>query len=217
MFSSPSEHRFLEHLQRALQLPPVSRLLMRSYQPELAYGRHYGPAVTHAKQGAVLLLLFPQQHDWQVVLTVRQQHLLQHAGQISLPGGKCDPQESSADTALREYREEVGPLTDYHLLGALPEVYIYASNFLVTPYMAITPHRPVFRPNPAEVADVLTVSLHAFLDAQRRGRHEIVRGPLRFFAPCFRIGQRSLWGATWIILGELLERLQSLGPVGASS
>jgi 8-oxo-dGTP pyrophosphatase MutT (NUDIX family) len=208
-----AQQRFREQVIRALTLPPLARTRLKGYVPELAYGRHAGPAPTHAKRGAVLIVLYPVANEWQLVLTVRQQHLLHHAGQISLPGGKCDPAETVEETAVREYREEVGSLVNIEILGTLPDVYVFASNFKITPCVALVPALGEIRPNAAEVADVLKVSLHTLLDPQRRSSYAVIRGPLRFTAPCCQLGSRALWGATWIILGEFLERLLSLGPL----
>ena len=68
-------------------------------------------------------------------------------------------------------------------------------------------------PLEAQVADVIELPLANLADRSRRGQHEIVRGPLRFHTPHLQVAGRNVWGATWIILGELLERLESLGPI----
>ena len=205
--------RFIAQLRRAIDLPARHTTAQCSYAPELAYGRHAGPAPRDARLGAVLVLFYPDPTDWNVVLTVRQSHLPTHAGQVSFPGGKIEPNELPEAAALREYEEEVGTHNDFTLLGRLPNVYVFASHFLVAPCVAITERKPLFQPNAHEVADVLTVSLSALADPARRGEHLIVRGPVRFSAPSFRLGSRHLWGATWLILGELLERLEAIGPL----
>jgi 8-oxo-dGTP pyrophosphatase MutT (NUDIX family) len=205
--------RFARHLARALALPPREAAIQHDYAPDLAYGRHAGPPPPHVRHGAVLVLLYPDAHDWHVALTVRTSHLSSHAGQVSFPGGRLDPGETSEQAAVREFAEELGELKQYELLGRLPDVNVYVSNFLVTPVVAITPGKPRWIPNPHEVADVVELSLSRLAERSRRGRHEIVRGPLRFSAPHLRIGGHRVWGATRIILGELLERLEALGPL----
>lgn len=205
--------RFSQHVRRALALPAQDAATHHDYAPELAYGRHAGPVLPKVRRGAVLLLLYPDAHDWNVVLTVRTSHLSSHAGQVSLPGGRLDPGETPEQAAVREFGEELGKLGPCELLGRLPDVNVYVSNFLVTPVVAIAPGKPHFVPNPHEVADVVELPLTRLAERSRRGWHEIVRGPLRFSAPHLRIGGHQVWGATWIILGELLERLEALGPL----
>lgn len=208
--------RFRELLSRALSLPSVSDLSRADYAPELSYGRHFGPPLVNMKQGAVLVLLHPQPTDWNMVLTVRTSHLSSHAGQISFPGGRIEPGESPEQAALREYEEELGSPGATEILGRLPDVNVYASNFLVTPVVVLGSEKPLYVPNPNEVADVLELPLSILADRSRRGRHEIVRGPLRFETPHLNLAGRQVWGATWIILGELLERLEALGPADGS-
>jgi 8-oxo-dGTP pyrophosphatase MutT (NUDIX family) len=205
------QQKFTEQLCRALALPPKPRTT--AYAPELSYGRHAGPIPEQAKWGAVLVLFFPDAADWNLVLTVRQSHLPTHAGQVSFPGGKVDDGESAAEAARREYCEEVGELSSCHMLGTLPELYVFASDFRLTPCVAVTNEIPRFAPNAAEVADVFTVPLATLAARERRSEQMIRRGPLQFTAPGLRYQSKFIWGATWMILGELLERLEDLGPV----
>lgn len=181
------------------------------YAPQLAYGRHAGPALPDMRRGAVLVLLYPDAVDWNLVLTVRTSHLASHAGQVSFPGGRLEPGETAEQAALREFSEELGVGAAALTLGELPAVNVYASNFLVTPVVAVTTAKPPYRPNSNEVAQVIELSLTQLADRRQRGSHPVVRGGLRFLAPHLRVAGHSVWGATWIILGELLERLESLG------
>jgi len=212
--SSQRVRSFRERLTRALALPPIGTSLRAQFAPQLSYGRHFGPPLVDMRHGAVLVLLHPSATDWNFTLTVRTSHLSAHAGQVSFPGGRIEPGESPEQAALREYEEELGSLSTSEIVGRLPDVNVYASNFLVTPVVALTTHKPLYLPNPDEVADVIELELSCLADRSSRGRHEITRGPLRFYTPHLHVAGRNVWGATWIILGELLERLQSLGPLG---
>jgi 8-oxo-dGTP pyrophosphatase MutT (NUDIX family) len=207
---------FQERVRKALALPPVARARIAAYEPELAYGRHWGPLPENAQRGAALVLLYPQECQWHLVLTARQTHLARHAGQVSLPGGKCEFAESAAAAAVREYREEVGPLAEVELLGELSTLYVYASNFSLTPCVAVVDEPPRFRPDPAEVADVLSIPLDALANTTLWRQHTVERGPFQFKVPCFPWKGRIVWGATWLAVGELLERLLALGPIPAA-
>ena len=75
-----------------------------------------------------------------------------HAGQISLPGGQIHAGETPEQTASREFEEELGcPAAEFAALGRLSPLFIYGTNFYVTPCVAVAAQRPQFCPNPAEV------------------------------------------------------------------
>ncbi len=92
------------------------------------------------RDAGVLLLLHPDEADPSVVLTVRRDHLPDHAGQISFPGGRRERGESLSDTALREAEEEINlPPASVDVLGALTPLFIPPSNFCVHPFVGHTP------------------------------------------------------------------------------
>lgn len=162
------------------------------------------PKPPGAREGSVCVLLYPGEDGLTLPLTRRTEALANHRGQISFPGGAREPGETPAATALREVREELGvDLSGAELLGALSPVYIPPSHFYVTPFLVFTPQRPVLRPDPREVAEVIEVPLATLLDpAVRREEDWVVRGELRR-VPFYRIGNHNVWGATAMILCEL--------------
>lgn len=148
------------------------------------------------KPAAVLLLIVAHVNPT-VVFTQRTAHLNDHAGQISLPGGRCDDEDCTPErTALREAHEEVGLEPDrVELLGRLPE-YCTSTGFSVTPVVGWARPPVAFRPDPHEVADVFEVPLEFLLD-HRNHRHEsaFFKGRTRnYWAMPF--GERFIWGAT---------------------
>ena len=178
--------------------------------PELAYGRHAGPAPRTARAAAVLLLLFRRAGRWHLPLTERPDTLPHHGGQISLPGGAIEPGEASSEAAIRELNEELGFAAPIELLGRLTDCYVFASDFLVTPWVAAAVSEPDWRPHASEVQDVVELPLETLFDEQAIGRLTIERGPLVFHAPCVRVGKARVWGATCIILHELADVLRYL-------
>ena len=108
---------------------------------------------------------------------------------------------------MREYTEELGQPGPCEIVGRLTPLNIYASNFFVTPVVAVALAQPRFEPNPHEVSHVVELPLRCLEDPLLRGRHEIVRGPLRFSTPHLAFAGQQVWGATWIMLGELKARL----------
>ncbi len=141
-------------------------------------------------------------------LTERPATLAHHGGQFSLPGGAIDPGESSSAAALRELREELGIDATLESLGRLANCYVFASDFLITPWLAAADFEPEWRPQVREVQSVVELPLEVLLDDRSIGRLTIERGPLMFHAPCIRIGETRVWGATSIILSELADVLR---------
>ena len=200
-----------ERLALALYAPRPTRDSRSRLAPELTYGRHVGPAPHTARQAAVALVLFRRKGRWHLPLTERPLNLAHHGGQISLPGGAVEPREQSLDAALRELNEELGFNEPHLVVGQLAECYVFASDFLVTPWV-IGCYEPGldWQANHREVQRVIEMPLDALLDDQAIGQLTIERGPLTFHAPCLRLGDARVWGATCIILSQLTDLLKQL-------
>jgi 8-oxo-dGTP pyrophosphatase MutT (NUDIX family) len=143
-----------------------------------------------------------------VLLTQRTEHLRDHPGQISFPGGRVEADDTSpAHTALREAQEEIG-LSAAHIeiIGYLPE-YRTGTGFRVTPVVALV--RPPFelRPDPVEVAGIFEVPLAFLMDFANHQQHSAhSRGKLRhYFAMPY--GDYFIWGATAGIIVTLARAL----------
>ncbi len=161
------------------------------------------------KQAAVLIPLFPTSQGWATLLTLRRTTLSNHAGQISFPGGRQEPEESLQDTALREAREEVAlPTAAIVSLHALSPLYIPPTNYCVYPFVALLKHKPSFQPNTAEVETLIPVLLEELLNPanQHASIWELHGKPVR--VPFFQIGPYIIWGATAMILSELFTLLR---------
>lgn len=178
------------------------------YQPELSMGRHRGPARADARPAAVLVALYPHGDAWHLPLMLRPAHMVDHAGQVSLPGGTIEPGESSRQAALREFQEELGVETaGMEVLGQLSELYLFASNFRITPWVAVLDHKPDWHPSQREVARLLEVPLLHLLDPGNTGHVERRQRGLGFRAPCFVWDTERIWGATSMVLAELVDML----------
>ena len=157
--------------------------------------------------GAVLLLLFTELDRTKIVLTRRCEKLSHHAGQISLPGGRVDPGETTQQTALRETHEEIGvPPTNIEILGKLNQVYIPPSDFTVTPYVGWFEGLPNFTPSENEVAEVITTSIGHLLDPATLSNGAINVDDRQLNVPFYNVDDHRVWGATAIILREFLLR-----------
>jgi 8-oxo-dGTP pyrophosphatase MutT (NUDIX family) len=194
-----------ENLALRLQCALPGAAAQRDMEPELAFGRHAHTPPADAREAAVVIALFLRDGAWHVPLVLRPQTMKDHAGQIGLPGGAVEPGEESSTAALRELREELGiEPEEVRVLGALSPIWVFASNFAVTPWVAEAAHCAP-RPQPDEVAELLEVPLAGLLDPGNRSTCRQRRGPLEFSAPCFLWDSHIIWGATAIILNELLE------------
>ena len=158
-----------------------------------------------------LVLLYPWQAPGTnrpapyLVLTRRTAALRRHSGQISLPGGRHDPEDASLlQTALRETDEELGiPPHGLTIWGRLEPEWIVVTHYLLTAFVAYTPERPVFRPSPAEVAEVIEMPLALILDPASLAEEvwELQGGPRQ--VSFYRHGQHKVWGATARILSQV--------------
>ncbi|HWB12343.1 MAG TPA: CoA pyrophosphatase [Pirellulales bacterium] len=194
----------------AASLP--GRAVQRQLEPGLCYGRHFGPPTHRAREAAVIALFYPHADEWHLPLTVRPATLPAHAGQISLPGGAIEPGETTAQAALRELEEELGVRADeVSLLGALSPIYVFVSEYLVRPWVAVVPQRPPFRPSAEEVSELLEVPLSHLIDPSHRGRHTRRQRGIELSVPHFVWGRHRIWGATGMILSELVEVVGNLG------
>jgi len=111
---------------------------------------------------------------------------------------------------LREAQEEVNlDLSKVSVLGQLSPLFVFASNFMVYPTLAIMHEKPFLRPNPQEVADIFTANL-ATLQHPETIKRTIIQTPqYTFEAPYFDIEGKIVWGATAMMLSELIEIIKS--------
>jgi 8-oxo-dGTP pyrophosphatase MutT (NUDIX family) len=181
----------------------------KGLSPAMSYGRHGGPPRADARPAAVVILLYPRHGQWHLPVTRRPEHMAQHAGQVSLPGGAVDASETTAEAALRELDEELGVAAhNVRLLGTLTPVYLFNSNFHVTPWVAASDRELVFQPNAAEVAELIELPLRALLEPTVQRQTIIRRGGLEFSAPCIQWQDVSIWGATHLMLSQFARLLR---------
>ena len=158
---------------------------------------------------AVLVPLVMRPTGFTVLLTQRTQHLRDHPGQISFPGGRVEAtDENPIATALRETQEEIGlPRHCVDIIGHL-DPYETATGFLVTPVVGFV--QPVFRlkTDPFEVAEVFEVPLTFLLDTSNHqiGKRMFCGTQRRFWV--FQYEDRFIWGATAGMLMNFFRRLQ---------
>jgi 8-oxo-dGTP pyrophosphatase MutT (NUDIX family) len=171
----------------------------------MSFGRHFGPPRHDARRAAVMALLFRRDDEWRLPLIVRPPESLYHPNQVSLPGGAIEPGEEARDAALRELEEEVGVTSaQVRMLGALSPLYVFTSNHFVEPFVGCLTGQPAFDLNSLEVARLLEVPLPYLLQAESRTVFERQERGIRAKAPAYQWDGEMIWGATCIILAELI-------------
>jgi len=206
---------WLEQLQSRLAQPLPGPMVGSRFESRPRFGRHYDQFPAQARRAAVLVLLYPWQAQWFLPLTVRPAHLPDHPGQIGLPGGAIEAGETSRQAAVREFHEELGATgLAIELLGALSSIYVHASNFRVEPWVAVAAQRPGWAPNPIEVEQLLEVPLAHLCDPVNLGSHQRDYQGQTYEAPHFAWQAHRVWGATCMILGELVTVLGELEVTG---
>jgi 8-oxo-dGTP pyrophosphatase MutT (NUDIX family) len=165
------------------------------------------------QRSAVLAALFEEDGEARIFLTRRSFDLRNHRGEIALPGGRCEGDESASDAALREAREEtdLSP-SDVEVVGWLSPIVTFASGSMIQPIIGFLRDRPTLTANPTEVSRIFDVALAELLREdnflEQRWRREVPRpgadpdGTFPIFF--YRVPGEVIWGATGRILTELL-------------
>jgi 8-oxo-dGTP pyrophosphatase MutT (NUDIX family) len=165
----------------------------------------------------VPLFLTPGSAETQVVLTKRRADLRRHAGEISFPGGRKDPEDVDLQqTALREAEEEIGlPRAAVSLLGELPATSTFATNYVIHPFVGEIAAGQRWLVSPKEVDAVLELPLRALRES--RTRTQIERRGFSFETDAYILGEHLIWGATARIIEDLLARSLHTGQDGRLS
>lgn len=168
-------------------------------------------SLEEAAEAAVLALFYPSHGKLRLVFIKRNEYDGPHSAQISFPGGAREAGDLSLeDTALREAREELGINGEIEVLGSLTPLHIPVSNYMVYPFVGWIREPPLFHPDPSEVQYLVEAPLDALLDPANCDTGIRYDHGLPVEAPFYRIGEEKVWGATAMILCELLELATSL-------
>lgn len=159
------------------------------------------------RKGAVLILIYPQAGEAYLPLIKRPEYPGVHSGQIALPGGKMDATDPDLIfTALREAEEEVAVKPNQvEVLGSLTDLFIPASNFLVSPVVGISREIPDFYPEEREVQRIIQMKVAQLMSPATQKQTLLdVGNQIQLDTPYFEIENEMVWGATAMILSELL-------------
>jgi 8-oxo-dGTP pyrophosphatase MutT (NUDIX family) len=171
-------------------------------------------AGSHVRASAVLAPLYEHEGEVHVILTRRARRLRAHSGEVSFPGGSCEPGETLVEAALREAEEEVGLVpAKVEVLGELDHLTTVSSQSFIAPHVGLIGGRPELKPNPMEVDAVLHVAAGELLrDDVYREERWIWEGVERLIV-FFELVGDTVWGATAAMLRQLLAYALGI-PVG---
>ena len=164
------------------------------------------------KKAAVLALFYPDHRKLTKLLLILRAHYDgTHASQIGFPGGKFETPDGNLETtALRETSEEVGiDMDQIRIRKKLTDTFIPPSNFLVSPYIGFTDKTPLFKTN-HEVEDIIEVNLTDLLnDASVSSKNLTTSYMKNIEVPCFILNDRTVWGATAMMLSEIKDLIKA--------
>ncbi len=179
-----------------LKMAPVPRPGQKPYQE----------AEGSCLRAGILVLLYPRRGRLHLVLTRRTEGVAHHQAQISFPGGQMDEGESGVDAALRETEEELGvDPSSLEVVGELTPLYVPPSNFCINPVVATAPRRPPFRRSPHEVEEVIEIPVEHLLNPKNKAAEKREIRGLEVTVPYYRFRGNKIWGATAMVLAELLD------------
>ncbi|VAX06142.1 Uncharacterized Nudix hydrolase NudL [hydrothermal vent metagenome] len=167
------------------------------YRPDSDYHTSELPL----KPAAVLIPLVDHKDGMTVLLTKRAQHLKTHSGQVSFPGGRCEPEDADAmETALRETEEEVGIKRDHiDVLGGM-EDYETVTGYVITPIVAIIQPTYRLKVDAGEVAEAFELPLDYILDEKNHKLESRVWNEQRRHYYVLMNEKHNVWGATAAML-----------------
>jgi 8-oxo-dGTP pyrophosphatase MutT (NUDIX family) len=179
----------MERLKQALSQRPKRRINDRSQIP-----------------AAVLIPIYYKDGQYHILFIQRTERVKVHKGQISFPGGACEPDDGMAvNTALRECTEEVGVAAEaVELMGELDDFYTIGTGYVISPVVGLIPWPYSFKVDGHETEEVIEVPIAALLDKSCvRQEKDIVAGeevPTYFY----NYRGKVIWGATARILNQFL-------------
>ncbi len=207
------EEEFLERLKSRLTRPlpgTVAHDQMKARLPE--GGRIDFQERPGKREGGVLILFYQHEDRWMFPVIRRAQYDGVHGGQIGLPGGKREKEDHDLfHTAIREAEEEIGIQgSDVSVLGNLSSFFVGASNYQVLPVVGHIKYKPSFIPDEKEVDEVIEVELDHFLKPNNRKEKEITIRERSLIAPYFDVSSQFIWGATAMMLSELVSVIEDI-------
>ncbi len=187
----------------------LAEIASRPPNADPVFGDEIISALSKPPTPAAVLVPVVLGHEPGILLTKRTSHLSAHAGQVSFPGGRIDPEDSGPEAAaLREAHEEIGLRPEaVEVLGRLTD-HITGTGYRITPILSVIPPALTYALSVHEVESIFELPMRVLLDpdAPRRQRQH-VKGVWREYW-VWPHPDHFIWGATAAILVQLAQRLR---------
>tara|TARA_B100001248_G_C27323536_1_gene427923 strand:- start:284 stop:925 length:642 start_codon:yes stop_codon:yes gene_type:complete len=157
-----------------------------------------------AKQASVGIIVFKENNKLFFLLTKRTENVEHHKGQVSLPGGAIDRNETAKNASLRETNEEIGiDSSTLESLGQLSSLYTPVSYFNIHVFLWYSKVQPQIKINNSEVDQVYKISLDELIDNNLISNTPINKSGFKINVPAYNFNECICWGATAMIITEL--------------
>lgn len=204
---------FADRLLRCFQSElPGTSAHMEMFPPTRVDEMNLPVNLDNAIKSAVLIAFYPKKESSHLVFIRRQEYNGVHSGQISFPGGRWEKEDKTLyQTALREAEEEIGlNPSNTRFIGKLTDLYIPPSNFIVSPFVVLYKKETEFSPDLQEVAQIIEIPFDFFLSQNNLESAKIlVSSGQKIDVPCYNFNGVVIWGATAMILHELITQWKS--------
>ena len=161
------------------------------------------------KKAAVLIGLFQKEGEWYLPLIKRPMHEKNHPGQIALPGGAMEKDETLENTAIREAFEEVGiKPDDVGIIGVMTPLPVPVSNYVISPFVGIINKEPKWKINKDEVEELIILKLDDLINADNGYSEDWNLRGNQVKVPIFKLMDKTIWGATATVLCELIDLIK---------
>ncbi len=168
--------------------------------------------VPNAKKSAVLILFFHENDFLKMIVIRRSVYVGVHSGQIAFPGGRFEDEDIDLETtALREIKEEIGiPENKIEIIGRLSDIYVPPSNFLISIFVGYLDEKPIYNIDEREVNEVIEIPFDDFFKPDVIKHKDFYINSIKAVsdAPYFDVTNVEIWGASAMVIRELLDVLQ---------
>jgi len=162
--------------------------------------------LSEMKQAAVLVCFFKKNGEYHIPLIRRPMHEKNHPGQIALPGGAMEENETLENTALREAFEEVGIIPEnVEIIGKMTPLPVPVSKYLISPFIGVAKHEPKWNINKQEVDELIVLKFKNLIDSNNGYYEDWNLNGNTIRVPIFKVMNKEIWGATAAVLSELLD------------
>ena len=157
-----------------------------------------------ARQASVGIIVFKENNKLFFLLTKRTENVEHHKGQVSLPGGAIDRNETAKNASLRETNEEIGiDSSTLESLGQLSSLYTPVSYFNIHVFLWYSKVQPQIKINNSEVDQVYKIGLDELIDNNLVSNTPINKSGFEINVPAYNFNECICWGATAMIITEL--------------